>query len=119
MVNGVIDLSNWLLATFAGWLVGASLIGLAVGWITFSHEPRGRWSNGLAIAGALAFTAGLVVAALKLLPGRFGFWLEIALLMTFAYVIGCFLGGWLKRLLGGHDRPRPVARGSQGDEAKS
>jgi hypothetical protein len=52
--------------------------------------------------GVLVFVIGVIVALLKLVPGRYGLWLEIALLMTAVYIIGCFLGGWLKNLLGAH-----------------
>jgi hypothetical protein len=49
--------------------------------------------------GALAFVIGVIVAALKLVPGRYGLWLEIALLMSVFYIVGCFVGGWLKNTL--------------------
>jgi predicted flap endonuclease-1-like 5' DNA nuclease len=49
---------------------------------------------------------GLVVAVLKLLPGEAGLWLEIALLVMFLYIVGCFLGGWLKSMWPKPARPR-------------
>jgi hypothetical protein len=93
--------------SYAGWLAAALTMGLVVGWRTYSDAPR-RWFGGW-IWGALVFVVGVIVAVLKLLPGRYGLWLEIALLMTASYIIGCFLGGSLKTLLGAHE-PRSAAR---------
>jgi len=36
---------------------------------------------------------------LKLLPGRYGLWLEVALLISAFYIVGCFVGGWLKNAM--------------------
>jgi hypothetical protein len=89
--------------SYPGWLIAALGIGLVVGWRTYLDAPRRNWRDGWIIWGALAFVIGVIVAALKLLPGRYGLWLEIALLMFAFYVVGCFLGGGLKRLLGAHE----------------
>src|SRR5215467_8210926 len=94
--------------SYSGWLAAALTMGLVVGWRTYSDAPR-RWFDGWIIWGALVFVVGVIVAVLKLLPGRYGLWLEIALLMTASYIIGCFLGGLLKTLLGAHE-PRSAAR---------
>lgn len=91
------------LVSYSGWLIAASGIGLVVGWRTYLDAPRRNWRDGWIVWGALAFVIGVIVAALKLLPGRYGLWLEIALLMIAFYVVGCFLGGGLKRLLGAHE----------------
>jgi hypothetical protein len=90
------------LVSYSGWLAAALGIGLVVGWRTYLDAPR-RWRDGWIIWGVLAFVIGVIVAALKLLPGRYGLWLEIALLMFAFYVVGCFLGGGLKTLLGVHE----------------
>jgi hypothetical protein len=89
--------------SYPGWLIAALGIGLVIGWRTYLDAPRRNWRDGWIIWGALAFVIGVIVAALKLLPGRYGLWLEIALLMFAFYVVGCFLGGSLKRLLGAHE----------------
>ena len=91
------------LVSYSGWLIAALGIGLVVGWRTYLDAPRRNWRDGWIVWGALAFIIGVIVAALKLLPGRYGLWLEIALLMIAFYVVGCFLGGGLKRLLGAHE----------------
>ena len=97
------------LLSYPGWLAAALAMGLVVGWRTYSDAPRRSWFGGWIIWGALVFVVGVIVAVLKLLPGRYGLWLEIALLMTATYIIGCFLGGALKTLLGAHE-PRSAAR---------
>jgi hypothetical protein len=91
------------LVSYSGWLIAASGIGLVVGWRTYLDAPRRNWRDGWIVWGALAFVIGVIVAALKLLPGRYGLWLEIALLMIAFYIVGCFLGGGLKKLLGAHE----------------
>jgi len=89
--------------SYPGWLIAALGIGLLVGWRTYLNAPRRNWRDGWIIWGALAFVIGVIVAALKLLPGRYGLWLEIALLMFAFYIVGCFLGGGLKKVLGAHE----------------
>ena len=89
------------LASFSWWLLAVALTGVIVGWVTYADTPRRGWFEGWAIWGAVAFVIGLVIAILQLLPGEAGLWLEIALLAMFLYILGCFLGGWLKSM-----RPR-------------
>ena len=91
------------LVSYSGWLIAALSIGLVVGWRTYLNAPRRNWRDGWIVWGALAFVIGVIVATLKLLPGRYGLWLEVALLMTAFYIVGCFLGGGLKRLLGAQE----------------
>jgi hypothetical protein len=91
------------LMSYPGWLATALGIGLVVGWRTYSDAPRRGLLDGWIKWGALVFVIGVIVAVLKLVPGRYGLWLEIALLMTALYVVGCFLGGWLKELMGAHE----------------
>jgi hypothetical protein len=102
------------LASYPGWLIAAVGIGLVVGWRTYVNAPR-RWRGGWIIWGALAFVISVIAAALKLLPGRYGLWLEIALLMFAFYVVGCFVGGSLKKLLGAHESGRPGAMPAAAD----
>ena len=97
------------LASFPWWLLAVALTGIIVGWVTYADTPRRGWFEGWVIWGAVAFVAGLVVAVLKLLPGEAGLWLEIALLVMFLYVLGCFFGGWLKSM-----RPKPARQRAEG-----
>src|ERR1700761_1400034 len=87
------------IVSFPVWLLAAALVGAIVGWMTYSDAPRRGWFAGWVGWGAAAFVIGVIVAALKLLPGRAGLWLEIALLMALIYIVCCFLGGMLKSLM--------------------
>lgn len=80
---------NW------GWLLGAGVFGLIVGWIAVVRHGEGlswpvmRWS--LAAVALL-----LAIALAQLLPGRLGYWLDLGLAMGACYVIGCAVGSWLR-----------------------
>ncbi len=84
------------LATFYwGWLLGSLLLGLAMGWISVVQHGEGlskqlkRWLAVLA--------AALVAAALaRVVPGRFGYWLDLFLIMFALYLCGCAVGSWLR-----------------------
>jgi predicted flap endonuclease-1-like 5' DNA nuclease len=92
------------------WLFVALLVGGVVGWFSYvDMPPRRGWFEGWAKWGAAAFAIGLLVAILKLLPGRAGFWLETALFLFFVYIVGCFLGGVLKMALSTANPVRAVA----------
>jgi predicted flap endonuclease-1-like 5' DNA nuclease len=104
------------LASFPWWLLAVALTGVIVGWVTYADTPRRGWFEGWVIWGAVAFVVGLVVAVLKLLPGEAGLWLEIALLVLFLYVLGCFFGGWLKSMRLKPALPR-AEQAAQTDEA--
>lgn len=86
---------NYLIAWHWGWLLAALVIGGIVGFVTFAR-PRARWVDGPVIVAILVFIAVALVAWLRFVPDRGGYWLELAVLMVAAYVIGCFLG-WLVR----------------------
>ncbi len=77
-------------------LIAAFLVGAVVGLLTWSNNPRRHWFAGWAISGLIAFVFGLAIALLQLFPGRAGLWLETALLAFAVYIIGCFVGGWIK-----------------------
>ncbi len=79
------------------WLLAALIVGLLTGWFTFLCGAK-TWKLGWLKIGLLAFLVGLVVAFLKLLPDKPGFWLESALFMFAAYLIGCVIGSWFKSL---------------------
>jgi hypothetical protein len=84
------------LATFYwGWLLGSLLLGLAMGWISVVHRGKGvskvttRWLSVL--------SAALVAAALtRVVPGRFGYWLDLGLILFALYLCGCAVGSWLR-----------------------
>lgn len=84
------------LATFHwGWLLASLLLGLAMGWIAVVHrgpavtKAMARWLAALA--------AALVAASLtQVIPGRFGYWLDLFLVMFALYLCGCAVGSWLR-----------------------
>jgi len=78
-----------------GWLLASLLLGLAMGWISVVQRGEGvskklkRWLAALA--------AALVTAALtRVVPGRFGYWLDLFLIMFALYLCGCAVGSWLR-----------------------
>jgi hypothetical protein len=87
------------LMSYPVWLVAALGIGLVIGWQTYSDALQRYWRDSWILWGAVAFVIGVIVAPLKLLPGRYGLWLEVALLISAFYIVGCFVGGWLKNIL--------------------
>jgi hypothetical protein len=78
-----------------GWLLDAFLLGLGMGWIAVVHRARGvskvmaRWLSALAV-----IVVGLAVA--KIVPGRFGYWLDLGLILFGCYLVGCAIGSWLR-----------------------
>ncbi len=95
-----------------GWLVGALLLGLAMGWISVVQHGEGL-SKPLAraIAGLLVVIVGAAVA--RVVPGRPGYWLDLGLVMFAAYLVGCVVGAALRdrlvarQMAAGRIPPRP------------
>ncbi|GEC15136.1 hypothetical protein [Nitrobacter winogradskyi] len=77
------------------WLVISLLLGLAMGWIAVVHRGRGvssltaRWL-------AAMLLALIVLAVMHVVPGRFGYWLDLGLVMLGVYLGGCAVGSWLR-----------------------
>ena len=85
----------YLATFFWGWLLASLLLGLAMGWISIVQHGEGvsknlkRWLAALAVV--------LVAASLsRLVPGRFGYWLDLGLIMFACYLVGCTIGAWLR-----------------------
>ena len=92
----------YLTTFFWGWLLGSLLLGLAIGWISVVSHGEGlskKWKRWLA-----ALAVVLVAAALtRVVPGRFGYWLDLGLIMFALYLAGCAVGSWLRdRVLSRH-----------------
>ena len=85
----------YLAAFHWGWLLASLLLGFGMGWIAVVHR-------GPAVSKVAARWLGLLVAALiaaavaQVIPGRAGYWLELALIMLAPYLIGCAVGSWLR-----------------------
>ena len=62
--------------------------------------PR-KWRWALA-----ALAAALVAAALtRVVPGRFGYWLDLGLIMFALYLGGCAVGSWLRAWVVSRSQP--------------
>jgi hypothetical protein len=85
----------YLAAFHWGWLLAALLLGLAMGWIAVVH--RGQAVSKLTSRWLAALAAVLVAVALaRLVPGRFGYWLDLGLMLFAPYLAGCAVGSWLR-----------------------
>ena len=84
------------LATFHwGWLLASLLLGLAMGWIAVVHRGQGVSRTTACWLAALA--AALVAAALThLVPGRFGYTIDLGMIIFALYLAGCAVGSWLR-----------------------
>ena len=86
---------TYLVAYHWAWLVLAGLTGFAMGWIAVVH--RGRGLSDEMMKKYAVFTGALILVSLfKLLPGRAGYWLDLALVMFAVYLMGCVAGSWLR-----------------------
>lgn len=85
----------YLLSFHWGWLVGSLILGLAMGWI--SVVQRGNGTSRVVARWLAALAALLVgVALARVVPGRFGYWLDLGLIMFGSYLIGCTIGACLR-----------------------
>jgi hypothetical protein len=84
------------LATFFwGWLLAAGLLGFGMGWIAVVHRGpvvSKRLMIGLSVLAAVV--VGTAIA--RVIPGRFGYWLDLFLFMFALYLCGCAVGSWLR-----------------------
>lgn len=81
-----------------GWLLGAFLIGFGMGWIAVVYRGRQvsrAWIRRLAVLAAVI--VGIAVA--KVVPGRFGYWLDLGLALFAFYLVGCAIGSWLRDIV--------------------
>lgn len=80
------------------WLASAAGIGFVMGWIGEVHRIGGLSRRALGWLSVLMALA-IVLALARLVPGRFGYWLDLGLVMFAVYMIGCTIGSWLRGLL--------------------
>lgn len=96
----------YLLSFHWGWLVGSLLLGLAMGWI--SVVQRGNGTSKVLARWLAALAAALVAASVaRVVPGRFGYWLDLGLIMFACYLVGCTIGAFLRNWV--VSRSQPVA----------
>jgi hypothetical protein len=85
----------YLLSFHWGWLVGSLLVGLAMGWI--SVVQRGNGTSKVLARWLAVLVAALVAASLaRVIPGRFGYWVDLGLTMFGCYLVGCTIGACLR-----------------------
>lgn len=78
-----------------GWLAGALLLGLAMGWISVVQHGEGLTKKATQMI-ALVLIVLVGVAVARVVPGRPGYWLDLGLVMFAAYLIGCAIGSALR-----------------------
>jgi len=86
----------YLAAFIWGWLVAGLLLGLGMGWISVVHRGRPLSPTMLAVVAAVVVAVAAVAAA-HLLPGRLGYWCDLALALFAAYLVGCAVGTVLRQ----------------------
>ena len=85
----------YLIGFHWGWLVASALLGFGMGWIAIVTRARPVSKRLMLLLSLLA--AGLVALALtRLIPGRFGYWLDLLLIMIVPYLVGCAIGSLLR-----------------------
>ena len=96
----------YLATFFWGWLVASLLLGFAMGWIAVVH--RGQGVSKRVVRWLAALAAALVAVALaRMVPGRYGYWLDLGLVMFAFYLAGCAVGSWLRDWALSRSRPAP------------
>ncbi|MGO4713100.1 hypothetical protein [Bradyrhizobium sp. 2TAF24] len=78
-----------------GWLVGALLLGLGMGWIAVVHRGQPLSRDMMRRIAVIVFVfVGVVLA--RAIPGRPGYWFDLGLVMFALYLVGCAVGSWLR-----------------------
>ena len=85
----------YLTTFYWGWLLASLLLGFAMGWIAVVHRGQGV-SKVMARWLAVLVAALLALAGAKVVPGRFGYWLDLGLMLFASYLAGCTVGSWLR-----------------------
>ena len=85
----------YMIAFHWGWLLGSLVLGFCMGWVAVVTHARAvskRWMIVLAVLAAVLVT----LAVLQIVPSRFGYWLDLLLIMFVPYLIGCAIGSQLR-----------------------
>ncbi len=86
---------TYLLVFNWGWILAAAVVGLGMGWIAVVRRSEGLSRLAFRRIG-FAVAILLVISLTRILPGRFGYALDLGLVMFAAYLLGCTLGSWLR-----------------------
>ena len=86
----------YLATFFWGWLLASLLLGFAMGWIAVVHRGQRRLEAGDALAWRCWRQRWSAVALARVVPGRYGYWLDLGLIMFALYLVGCAIGSWLR-----------------------
>jgi hypothetical protein len=80
----------FLIGQFGGWLMLVLVLGLLVGYLTWSPDrPRSRGWLPVALIAALG---ALLLTATRVVNGVPALWIETGLLFLAVYLLGCLLG---------------------------
>lgn len=96
----------YLIAFHWGWLLAAFVLGFCMGWVAVVTRARAvsrRWMAVLSVLAAIL--VGLALT--QTVPGRFGYWLDLLLLMFGPYLIGCAIGSALRDWVVRRTAPAP------------
>ena len=85
----------YMIAFHWGWLLAALVLGFCMGWVAVVTRARSVSQRWMIVLGVLA-VALVAVSILQVVPGRFGYWLDLLLLMFVPYLIGCAIGSQLR-----------------------
>lgn len=80
------------------WMIAALVVGLAMGWAAVVYRGDGIAIVTFKRLAVVVFTA-VVIALVRLVPGRFGYWLDFGVVMLAVYLVGCGLGSALRSAL--------------------
>jgi hypothetical protein len=99
---------TYLVTFHWGWLFASFLLGLAMGWIAVVHRGQGV-SRTIARWITLLVVVLVCLAAARIVPGRFGYWLDLGLALFAVYLVGCAIGSWLRDRVVSRPPARPAA----------
>jgi peptidoglycan biosynthesis protein MviN/MurJ (putative lipid II flippase) len=89
-----------------GWIAAAGVVGLLMGWVGVVQRGGGLSKRGLQLT-AVILALAVACAFARIVPGRFGYWLDLGLMMFAVYILGCAIGAWLRELLVKDHRSMP------------
>ena len=95
----------YMIAFHWGWLLASLVLGFCMGWIAVVTHARSVPKRWMIVLGVLA--AGLAaLAVIEVVPGRFGYWLDLLLIMFVPYLVGCAIGSQLRDWVVMRTQPR-------------